>query len=111
LQLTPRPPKPTFTAQKLSALPDLREAMRAWVDEFRDEAPFAEDVEALVKYVQRVVKEEKDMGKAVGVVRWLVWLVGEAGGAVGRYWAGAMARIEAGVQEAVRERGLGEVVI
>ncbi|KAL8766960.1 MAG: hypothetical protein Q9194_006124, partial [Teloschistes cf. exilis] len=47
LQLTPRPPKPTFTAQKLSALPDLREAMRAWVDEFRDEAPFAEDVEAL----------------------------------------------------------------
>ncbi|KAL9580582.1 MAG: hypothetical protein Q9212_004412 [Teloschistes hypoglaucus] len=58
LHLPPRLPKPTFTAQKLSALPDLREAMSAWVDEFRDEAPFEEDVEALVKYLQRVVREE-----------------------------------------------------
>ncbi|KAI4194673.1 MAG: hypothetical protein LQ350_007636 [Teloschistes chrysophthalmus] len=109
LQLPPRPPKPTFTSQKLTSLPDLREAMSAWVDEFRDEAPFEEDVEALVKYLSRVVREERDMGKAVGVVRWLVWLVEE--GAVGRYWESAVKRIEEGVQEAVRERGLGGVVI
>ncbi|KAI4124677.1 MAG: hypothetical protein LQ338_004677 [Usnochroma carphineum] len=111
LQLPPKPPKPTFTAQKLTALPDLREAMGSWVEEFRDEAPFREDVDALAGYLRRVVLEERDMGKAVKVVRWLKWLVQKMGGdGKERVWDGALRRIEEGVQEAVRERGLGPVV-
>ncbi|KAI4151769.1 MAG: hypothetical protein L6R39_001958 [Caloplaca ligustica] len=111
LQLPPKIPKPTFTAQKLTALPDLREAMRSWVEEFRDEAPFREDTDALVGYLKRVVLEERDMAKAVKVVRWLKWLVEEMCGAENEnVWGGSVKTIEEGVQEAVRERGLGPVM-
>ncbi|KAL8956247.1 MAG: hypothetical protein Q9193_006177, partial [Seirophora villosa] len=112
LQLPAKAPKPTFTAQKLTALPDLREAMGSWVEEFQDEAPFSEDVDALVGYLKKVVKEEKDMGKAVKLVRWLRWLL-EQRGVCGKesVWDAALTRIEEGVQEAVGERGLGRVTI
>ncbi|MCJ1305971.1 deoxycytidyl transferase, partial [Hypocenomyce scalaris] len=75
LRLPPRLPKPTFTAKKLSALPELREAVSAWYEEFVEEGPYDEDVEALATYLDRVVREEKDMAKAVNVARWLGWLV------------------------------------
>ncbi|KAL8736644.1 MAG: hypothetical protein Q9166_000010 [cf. Caloplaca sp. 2 TL-2023] len=110
LELLGRPPKPTFTARKLTALPDLRDAMTSWVEEFQDQAPFTEDVDALVSYLKKVVKEEQDMSKAIAVVKWLKWLVDEvevSGKVTG--WRGAVARIEKGVQEAVKERGLGRV--
>ncbi|KAL9600722.1 MAG: hypothetical protein Q9219_002963 [cf. Caloplaca sp. 3 TL-2023] len=113
LQLPPRPPKPTFTARKLTALPDLRKAMGSWVEEFRDEAPFEEDVDALIVYLKKVVKEECDMSKAVAITKWLKWLVDESKESLGKesVWDAAVARIEEGVQEAVKERGLGKVVL
>lgn len=112
LQLPPRPLRPTFTARKLSALPDLREAISAWFEEFKEEGPYPDDVEALVRYLQKVVVEEGDMGKAVSVVKWLGWVIDEAKGVEkGRgEWTGALARVEKGVQEAVGERGLEAVV-
>ncbi|KAL8808488.1 MAG: hypothetical protein Q9182_000039 [Xanthomendoza sp. 2 TL-2023] len=112
LQLPERPSKPTFTARKLTALPELRDALRSWVDEFRDESPFAEDVDALVTYLKKVVKEEQDMSKAVAVTRWLKWLVDESSESSHMAgWGSAIDRVENGVQEAVKERGLGRVVI
>ena len=111
LTLPPQPPKPTFTAKKFSTLPELREAVRAWVEEFREEGPYGEDVGALVGYLERVVREEGDMDKAVGVGRWLEWVVDEVVGESGDgVWEVAVERVRRGVQEAVRARGLGEVV-
>lgn len=118
LHLPPRPTKPTFTSRKLSSLEELREAASAWFEEFRDEGPYEEDVEALVRYLKRVVGEEGDMAKAVAVVRWLEWVVGEGvdGGDGGKVWEGkakwegTVRKVEEGVQEAVEERGLGRVV-
>ena len=111
LTLPAQPPKPTFTAKKFSALPELREAVSAWVEEFREEGPYGEDVDALVKYLERVVREERDMAKGVAVVRWLGWVVDEVveGGKRG-VWGTAVERVRRGVQEAVSGRGLGEVV-
>ena len=110
LTLPPLPPKPTFTTQKFSALPELREAISAWVDEFREEGPYVEDVDALVGYLQRVVREERDMEKAVGVVKWLMWVVDEWGDEdVVVVWREAVGKVQLGVQKAIRERGLGEV--
>ncbi|KAL9000635.1 MAG: hypothetical protein Q9169_000671 [Polycauliona sp. 2 TL-2023] len=112
LQLLARPAKPTFTARKLSELPDLREAMKSWVEEFRNEAPFNEDVEALRSYLMKVIQEEHNISKAVAVVRWLKWLVEDIDGSnkvIG--WDGAVARIEDGIQEGVLDRGLGKVAI
>ena len=118
LHLPPQPAKPTFTSRKLSSLEELREAASAWFEEFRDEGPYEEDVEALVRYLKRVVVEEGNMAKAVAVVRWLQWVVGEEvdGGDGGKVWEGkvkwegAVRKVEEGVQEAVEERGLGRVV-
>ncbi|MCJ1486595.1 deoxycytidyl transferase [Schaereria dolodes] len=107
VRLPPRPPKPTFTSRKLSTLPDLREAVSAWFEEFRDEGPYDEDTDSLERYLARVVLEERDMAKAVGVAGWLGWVVERGVG--GERWEEAKGRVEEGVQRAIGERGLGRV--
>jgi DNA repair protein REV1 len=111
LRLPPQPERPTFTAKKLSSLPDLRDAMTAWYEEFKDEEPYKEDVEALVKYLKRVVLEEKDLDKAVSVVKWVKWLVDQGRGDGSTYdhvteWQTALKTVQDSVQSAVRDRGL-----
>jgi DNA repair protein REV1 len=110
----PRPPRPTFTMQKLSEAQDLRHAMKDWVNEFGDDGPYDEDVCALVKYLGRVINEERDMGKVVGIVKWINFIVddiadGDEEFESGR-WDEAIVKIKEGVQTAARERGLGELV-
>ena len=115
LTLPAPPPKPTFTAQKFTRLPELRQAISLWFEEFRDEGPYAEDVDALVRYLGRVVGEEGDMEKAVSVCRWLRWVVDEGvGDGSGKLegnegWKETVGRVQEGVQGAVKERGLGRV--
>ncbi|MCJ1413733.1 deoxycytidyl transferase [Xylographa parallela] len=107
IRLAPRPPRPTFTAQHLSSLPDLREAVSAWFEEFSDEEPYREDVEALVTYLRRVILDENDMAKAVSVAKWLGWIIDQSSGA--EYWSKSLKIVQEGVQLAVKERGLGMV--
>lgn len=114
LHLPPRPARPTFTSNKLSTLPDLREAVSAWYRGFSDEGPYDEDVAALIKYLRDVIVEEADMGKAVAVVKWMGWVVENEGdssqaGGVKDVWDKVLERIQDGVQVAVKERGLGRV--
>lgn len=112
LDLPTRPPRPTFTAQKLSGLADLREAVRGWFDEFKDEGPYRDDVDALVRYLQKVVGDEGNMDKAVSVSRWLKWVMDDAAPVEGMdEWKVALQRIEDGVQTAVTDRGLGRVAM
>ena len=108
VEILPRPPRPAFTSQKLSTLPELREAISAWVEEFCDEEPNEEDVAALIVYLTRVVLEEKDMEKAVGVVKWLEWAVTQED-ETEKYWRKAANEVKAGVQTAMKKRGLGTV--
>jgi len=111
LRLPPRPPKPTFTAGKLSALPELREAISAWYGEFVDDGPYGEDVDALVKYLKRVVLEERDLNKAVAVVKWLGWVVNQGcdDGQGPATWRNALNTVRDGVQDTIGQRGLGRV--
>ena len=106
--LPPRPSRPVFTAEKLSTLPELRDALTAWVKEFQGEEPNEEDVGALTAYLRRVVLEEHDMSKAVSVVKWLDWMVVQQP-QVEALWAGAVSVVKEQVQTAVQERGLGKV--
>ena len=108
IQLPPRAPRPTFTGKKLSSLPELRDAVSLWFDEFHDEEPYKEDVEALVIYLRRVITEEKDMAKAVSVVKWLGWVIDQGGGMP--LWAQSLKAVQDGVQEAMIERGLAKLV-
>ncbi len=87
--------------------------MKLWVSEFEEEGPYPEDVLALCKYLGRVVTEERDLSKAVGVVKWLDFVVGELDGEEGRAatreWDEAVERVGEGVRGAARERGFAEV--
>jgi DNA repair protein REV1 len=108
----PRPPRPTFSAQQLSKEQDLRGALKVWIHEFADEGPHGEDVVAIVKYLGNVVREERDMEKAVHVVAWIKWLVenGDEDERISRgMWEGVLHTIKSGVLEAGKERGLGPV--
>ncbi len=126
LVLPPRDEIPTFTSRKLSSIEDLRDAMSGWVAEFSstpgengdgdggagDEivGPYDEDVEALATYLAKVVTVEGNMEKAVAVVKWVGWLVGELKGERQRGpWVRVLERLKGRVQNAVGERGLGRV--
>ncbi|KAJ6188304.1 hypothetical protein N7519_003212 [Penicillium mononematosum] len=75
LPLPPLPRRPVFTSQRLSQLPDLRDAVGSWHEVFAADGPYSEDVTSLCKYLSSVTLQEKDVDKAVSVVRWLMWLV------------------------------------
>lgn len=77
LRLPPLPERPTFTSRKLSNLNELRDAVGAWHAAFANEGPLEGDVTSLSRYLGRVIVDEKDVDKAVSVVKWLVWLIGE----------------------------------
>ncbi|KAJ5277217.1 hypothetical protein N7524_003370 [Penicillium chrysogenum] len=75
LPLPPLPKRPVFTSQRLSQLPDLRDAVGSWHEAFAADGPYSEDVTSLCKYLSSVTMQEKDVDKAVSVVSWLMWLV------------------------------------
>ncbi|KAI9720628.1 MAG: hypothetical protein M1812_002808 [Candelaria pacifica] len=112
LRLPPKPPKPTFTDQKLSNLDELRNMISAWHSEFLDEGPYIEDVTALSKFLARIVSEERDLNKAVAVVKWMSWVItqdSENRRIASNSWEKALDSVKEGVQDAVRRRGLGRV--
>ena len=122
LPLPSLPERPVFTSKRLSSLPDLRDAVGAWYSSFASEGPYAEDAEVLCKYLRRVISEEKDIDKAVSVVRWLMWLVDEDTGPRESAdnqsprsgqgvvtWTDAIATMQRSVQSALDERGLPPV--
>ena len=117
LKVLPRPPKPTFSMKRLSALPELRDAVWEWVREFKDEGPYGEDADALAKYLGRVIGEEGNMDKAVNVLKWFAWVLGEEFEIIDGLeeakskWDAAFGRVRAAVQTTIRDRGLGDVVL
>ncbi|ETI19282.1 hypothetical protein G647_09114 [Cladophialophora carrionii CBS 160.54] len=115
LQLPKLPDKPTFTSRKLSSLPELRDAISAWVKEFSvdGDGPDSEDVTALSEYLCKVVSVERDMAKAVAVVNWLGMLLDhEKFDTEDTHlaWEKALAVLKRDVQHAITERGLPRVV-
>jgi DNA repair protein REV1 len=111
LRLAARPEKPTFTTQKLSTLPELRDVIDEWWEAFAAEGPNEEDVEALARYLWRVIIDERNLEKAVKVVQWVRWRVGNGpeDGKETIEWQVAVQKLGEKVQAAVKERGLGTV--
>ncbi|KAL9107048.1 MAG: hypothetical protein Q9227_007994 [Pyrenula ochraceoflavens] len=113
LKLQPRPERPTFTSKKLSTIAELRPTLSDWVEEFKDEGPFMEDVDALGSYLARVVEEERDLDKAVQIVKWAEWLVGSqtSDGTTGRSnWQDACENLKRHVRDAAQKRQMEDVV-
>jgi DNA repair protein REV1 len=111
LRLPPREPRPTFTTQELSTLPQLRSTLSAWHQEFSEDGPHPDDVAAMERYLRRVILDERDMGKVVGVVRWIRWLIDESDedNEGTKLWEQALEGIKEKVHAAVKERSLGRM--
>lgn len=122
LSLPPLPERPVFTSQRLTQLPDLRESVGEWHSAFAGHGPYSEDLEVLCVYLGRVIVDEKDIDKAISVVRWLMWLVGEDSfehGLMGTQpprseqgfvtWPEAIEMLQTAVQTALEARGLSNV--
>jgi DNA repair protein REV1 len=114
LQLVKPPDKPTFTSQRLSSLPELRDATSAWVREFSSdgEGPDKEDVNALSDYLSKVILIERDMAKAIAVVNWLGLVIeyeNFPSETVRIAWEEALSALKQDVQVAVKGRGLPAV--
>lgn len=107
VRLPPRAKQPVFTSSGLKVLGELRQAVSAWFKEFEDEGPHEEDVGSLATYLKAVVRDERDIGKAVKIVGWLAWVVEEGEG--GQEWMDAVEVLKEAVGAAARERGLGDV--
>ncbi|KAI5861763.1 impB/mucB/samB family protein [Durotheca rogersii] len=62
-----------------TSLPAVRDALSAWFRRHRSAgaAPRGGDADALALYLARVVRDERDVDKAVKLVRWLEYLVGD----------------------------------
>ncbi|ESZ99170.1 hypothetical protein SBOR_0454 [Sclerotinia borealis F-4128] len=113
IRLPPKPIKPTFTTQELSTLEELRETLTIWYREFEREGPHPDDVAAMERYLKRVILDERDMAKVVGIVKWLEWLMDDSEfvGKGKKLWEKAYGDVIGKVQEAVKERGLGRLNI
>ena len=131
LVLPPRPPRPSFTTRRLTALPELREAVSEWYEAFKEEGPYTEDVVALGRYLESVIGEEGDMAKAVAVVKWMEWVFDDGGEFEGAghdrlgdgfrssmsatqssiKWVEALGKAREHVRSAVKARGLGNVAL
>ncbi|KAJ6171331.1 hypothetical protein N7470_000398 [Penicillium chermesinum] len=104
---------PVFTSQGLSNLEDLQNAISAWHSTFISDGPYSDDVEALCTYLRRVITEENDTEKAVSVVRWLMWLVGQHGQEEPQVspdedvvsWADAIETMQQSVRDTLRAKG------
>ncbi|KAJ5943540.1 hypothetical protein N7516_003708 [Penicillium verrucosum] len=120
LPLPPLPKRPVFTSRRLSQLPDLRDAVGSWHEVFAAGGPYGDDVTSLCKYLSSVTLQEKDVDKAVSVVRWLMWLVGDHSqqgskepqgsqpeGTIS--WEEAIETMQYSVQVALEQRGLPPV--
>ncbi len=106
-----RPPKVVFTQSGLTSLADVKDMVAVWHGATQEEGPHRADVEVFARYVARVVGEERDMEKARVLVKWLGWVVEEGVEGGGKdSWREAVGVVEAAVQGAMRERGLGEMV-
>ena len=115
IRLPPVAAKPTFTSRKLSTLPQLRDAMTAWVTEFSgdgEDGPFEEDVSALASYLDKVVTDESDLDKAVSVVNWVSFVIDDKIMPEARLrspWTSVVERLQRDVQRAVASRCLPPV--
>ncbi|GAO14402.1 hypothetical protein UVI_02055250 [Ustilaginoidea virens] len=106
----PAPPRKVgFAGSGVTSTPEIKDMMDAWHSETQDEGPHAGDVAVLGKYMARVVKDERDLEKAVALIKWLELVVEQDGkpGPGQASWREAVKQVRQAVQTAVTERGLG----
>ncbi|EPS37546.1 hypothetical protein H072_8779 [Dactylellina haptotyla CBS 200.50] len=103
------PAKKKSLLQGASTINDVRNLITNWHNSARVEGPHVDDVEDVVGWLKGVVSEERNLEKAVSVVRWMEWVVGEAEGHL--EWEVTLEMCRIGVKEEAERRGLRGVEV
>jgi DNA repair protein REV1 len=102
------PTKMEFGRSGLRSQQEIKDMLDAWHSKTTRSGPHRVDVEVFEKYLSRVVLEERNMDKVVGLVKWLEWIVDaeKAEGKGKQAWMKAVRSVKDAVQKAVQQRGL-----
>ncbi|OTA01955.1 REV1 deoxycytidyl transferase involved in DNA translesion synthesis [Trichoderma parareesei] len=106
------PPVIAFSGSVTSAQ-EIKDMVDAWHAQTRKAGPHKRDVDVLERYLVKVIKEERDLSKAVILIKWLDVVVDQDGvdSRGRRAWKLAVNGIKAAMQAAVEERGLAPLQI
>lgn len=108
IQFAAPPPKMSFASSGVNSKKEIKDMLEAWHAETQKEGPHRGDVEVLEKFLVRIIQEERDLEKAVKLVKWLDIMVEQDGrqGKGQQSWRRAVQSIRDSVQRAVKQRGL-----
>ncbi|KAL7789433.1 hypothetical protein V8C37DRAFT_386507 [Trichoderma ceciliae] len=106
------PPVISFSGSTTSSS-EIKDMVDAWHSQTRKAGPHKRDVDVLERYLVKVIKEERDLNKAVALIKWLSVVIDQDGvkSRGRRAWKLAVNGIKAAMQAAVEERGLAPLQI
>jgi DNA repair protein REV1 len=106
------PPVISFSGS-VTSLPEIKDMVDAWHSQTRKAGPHKRDVDVLERYLVKVIKEERDLSKAVALIKWLSVVVDQDGvdSRGRRAWKLTVSGIKVAMQAAVEERGLAPLQI
>ncbi|KAH8130078.1 DNA repair protein REV1 [Trichoderma asperellum] len=112
IQFPMLPPVISFSGS-ITSLPEIKDMVDAWHSQTRKAGPHKRDVDVLERYLVKVIKEERDLSKAVTLIKWLSVVVDQDGvdSRGRRAWKLAVGGIKVAMQAAVEERGLAPLQI
>ncbi|KAM0260496.1 hypothetical protein ACHAQJ_002729 [Trichoderma viride] len=112
IQFPMLPPVISFSGS-ITSPSEIKDMVDAWHSQTRKAGPHKRDVDVLERYLVKVIKEERDLTKAVTLVKWLSVVVDQDGvdSRGRRAWKLAVNGIKAAMQAAVEERGLAPLQI
>jgi DNA repair protein REV1 len=105
------PPKIKFPGSSVDSLQGTKDMLDSWHSETRDDGPHDDDVDVFAAHIGRIIQEEKDLDKAVKLIRWLEWII-EYDGPDGQGkdgWRIALQILKGQAQESSRLRGLAPI--
>lgn len=112
IQFPVLPPVISFSGS-VTSLPEIKDMVDAWHSQTRKAGPHKRDIDVLERYLIKVIKEERDLSKAVALIKWLSVVVDQDGveSRGRRAWKLAVSGIKVAMQAAVEERGLAPLQI
>lgn len=102
------PPKITFAKSGVSSTQEVKDMLEAWCEETKTEGPHQRDVDVLQKHLVRIVLEERDMDKALRLIKWLGVVVGQnsSAGKGAKLWRETLEQLSTVTTDAMRQRGV-----
>ncbi|PKS12000.1 hypothetical protein jhhlp_001296 [Lomentospora prolificans] len=108
LAFPPPPIKASFGSSGISSTQGVKDMLDAWLAKTSASGPHRADVQMLEQYLCQVVVEERNMEKALSIIKYLDWILeqDDMNGKAKQAWLKASESVKQAVQTAARQRGL-----